>query len=135
MVVVCSVGVDLDVIPYATDARRLGEDGPGVGGGTTETMVVLPSRDLVPVTAELAGLLDQAVALVSCLALGLIAGLDGGRTRRLDLDPARLRLGDRADDDGQATIGVLRRHLLGIETGAEGEAALPAQVLGLHAER
>ena len=68
MVVVCSVGVDLDVIPYATDARRLGGDGPGVGGGTT--MVVLPPRDLVPVTAELAGLLDQAVALVSCSPSG-----------------------------------------------------------------
>jgi hypothetical protein len=66
VVVVCSVGVDLDVIPYATDARRPVGDGPGVGGGTRETIVVLPPRDLVPVTAELAGLLDQAVALVSC---------------------------------------------------------------------
>ena len=64
VVVVCSVGVDLDVIPYATDARRLGGDGPGVGGRAT--IVVLPPRDLVPVTAELAGLLDQAVELVSC---------------------------------------------------------------------
>ena len=68
VVVVCSVGVDLDVIPYAADARRLGEDGPGVGGGTT--IVVLPPRDLVPMTAELAGLLGQAVALVSCSSAG-----------------------------------------------------------------
>jgi hypothetical protein len=68
VVVVCSAGVDLDLIPYATDARRLGEEAPGVevGLGTTvDTMVVLPPRDLVPITAELAGLLDQAVALVS----------------------------------------------------------------------
>jgi hypothetical protein len=32
---------------------------------TVETVIVLPSRDLVPMTVELAGLLDQAVALVS----------------------------------------------------------------------
>jgi hypothetical protein len=65
VVVVCSVGVDLDLIPYATDARRLGESQPGVGEGVMETMIVLPPRDLVPMTVELAGLLDQAVALVS----------------------------------------------------------------------
>jgi hypothetical protein len=64
---VCSVGVDLDVIPYATDARRSVEDRPGVDGGreATETLVVVPPRDLVPVTAELAELLVQAVAVVS----------------------------------------------------------------------
>lgn len=65
VVVVCSVGVDLDLIPYATDARRLGESQPGVGGDAVETMIVLPPRDLVPMTVELAGLLDQTVALVS----------------------------------------------------------------------
>jgi hypothetical protein len=68
VVIVCSVGVDLDLIPYATDARRLGESQPGVGGGdvgTVETVIVLPPRDLVRMTVELAGLLDQAVALVS----------------------------------------------------------------------
>jgi hypothetical protein len=70
VIVVCSVGVDLDVVPYATDARRLGEDGPGIGGGTTGTIVVLPPRDLVPVTAELAGLLDQPVELLSCSPSG-----------------------------------------------------------------
>ncbi len=68
VVIVCSVGVDLDLIPYATDARRLGERQPGVGGGemeSAETLIVLPPRDLVPITVELAGLLDQTVALVS----------------------------------------------------------------------
>ena len=75
VVVVCSVGVDLDLIPYATDARRLGEDRPGVGGGmdfeqAVETIVVVPPRDLVPISVELAGLLDQPVALVSCSLSG-----------------------------------------------------------------
>lgn len=68
VVIVCSVGVDLDLIPYTTDARRLVASQPGVGRGaveTAETMIVLPPRDLVPMTVELAGLLDQAVALVS----------------------------------------------------------------------
>ncbi len=67
VVVVCSVGVDLDLIPYATDARRSEQDRPGVDGGREprETLVVVPPRDLVPVTAELAGLLVQEVALVS----------------------------------------------------------------------
>ncbi len=67
VLVVCSVGVDLDVIPYAADARRSEEDRPGVGGGreATETLVVVPPRDLVSVTAELAGLLVQEVVLVS----------------------------------------------------------------------
>jgi hypothetical protein len=74
VVVVCSTGVDLDVIPYATDARRSIFNGPpGAGGGkgtTVETMVVLPPRDLVPITAELAGLLGQSVALVSAPPAG-----------------------------------------------------------------
>jgi hypothetical protein len=67
VLVVCSVGVDLDLIPYATDARRSEEDRPGVDGGRDpqETLVVVPPRDLVPVTAELAGLLAHEVALVS----------------------------------------------------------------------
>jgi hypothetical protein len=64
VVIVCSSGVDLDLIPYATDARRTGA--PSVDAGTiAETMVVVPPRDLVPITAELAGLLSQAVVLVS----------------------------------------------------------------------
>jgi hypothetical protein len=72
VVVVCSVGVDLDVIPYATDARLAasGEEGgaPGVGGkdraGEPETLVVAPARDLVPITGELANLLHRSVRLV-----------------------------------------------------------------------
>lgn len=58
VLVVCSVGVDLDLVPYAIDAR-LRE--PGV----EQTMVVLPERDLVPITAELAAIADQPLSLVS----------------------------------------------------------------------
>jgi hypothetical protein len=59
VVLVCSVGVDLDLVPYAIDARR---SASGVDGG--EVWLVAPERDLVPVTAELAALADQAVSLV-----------------------------------------------------------------------
>jgi hypothetical protein len=58
VVLVCSVGVDLDLVPYAIDARLA----PGVDGG--EVWLIAPSRDLVPVTAELAGLADQTLSLV-----------------------------------------------------------------------
>ena len=68
VVIVCSVGVDLDVIPYAADARlaagvgAVGEDSPA------ETMVVLPERDLLPVTMELARQLRHSVSLVGLSA-------------------------------------------------------------------
>jgi len=62
VLVICSVGVDLDLVPYAIDAR-LHE--PGVDG---EVMVVLPSRDLVAVTLDLAALADQALSLVGVSA-------------------------------------------------------------------
>jgi hypothetical protein len=67
VVVVCSAGVDLDVIPYATDARLV----PGVGSGRDRpgeeraVLVVAPARDLVPITAELAGRLRHSVELTS----------------------------------------------------------------------
>jgi hypothetical protein len=65
VVVVCSVGVDLDLIPYAIDARLAAlvdeRHEPGVGG---EVWLVVPPRDLVPVTAELASLANQALSLV-----------------------------------------------------------------------
>ncbi len=67
---VCSTGVDLDVIPYAADARLAATGGrtvaaaPGVGWGELHVVVVLPSRDLVPLTHDLAARLVQAVELV-----------------------------------------------------------------------
>jgi hypothetical protein len=68
VVIVCSVGVDLDVIPYAADARLLAEVEAGVGrgglGSPAETLVVLPERDLLPVTAELASQLRHSVSVL-----------------------------------------------------------------------
>jgi hypothetical protein len=66
VLLVCSVGVDLDLIPYALDARAAAIAAtPGVGRGEDlGVWLVTPPRDLVPVTAELAGLADQALSLV-----------------------------------------------------------------------
>jgi hypothetical protein len=87
VVVVCSVGVDLDLIPYAADARLAatawggmrsdesgagatapngdGPDGDGRNGDGLDVVVALPSRDIVPATTELAGWLRHSVTLVS----------------------------------------------------------------------
>ena len=65
VVIVCSVGVDLDVIPYAADARLAAGVGMGGGSSPVETVVVLPERDLLPVTTELAGQLRHSVSLVA----------------------------------------------------------------------
>ncbi len=63
--VVCSTGVDLDVIPYAADARLAAEAAePGVDGGI-RLVVVTPTRDRLPVTDELAAMLRQPVELIS----------------------------------------------------------------------
>ncbi|MET0145600.1 MAG: hypothetical protein ABW328_12570 [Ilumatobacteraceae bacterium] len=66
VLVVCSVGVDLDLVPYAIDARlsALQEDtGPGAEG-VGEVWLVMPPRDLVPVTVELAALAEPAMSPV-----------------------------------------------------------------------
>ena len=72
VVVVCGTGADLDLIPYAADARLAAEASvPGVGlvgevdGGRRRLVVATPSRDLLRVTGELAGLLAQSAELVS----------------------------------------------------------------------
>ena len=64
-VIVCSVGVDLDVIPYAADAR-LAMAGVGAGGPSSpvQTLVVLPERDLLPVTRHVADELRHSVSFV-----------------------------------------------------------------------
>lgn len=68
VVVVCSVGVDLDLIPYVADARHAARwsGAPGIDesrdGGV---LVVTPVRDQVPVTGELNGMLAQPVTLVA----------------------------------------------------------------------
>jgi hypothetical protein len=70
-VVVVGVGVDLDLIPYAADARlaALASGVPGIvagdaGGGEADVTVVAPARDLVAVIQELAGELRHSVTLV-----------------------------------------------------------------------
>jgi len=62
LVVVCSTGVELDLIPYAADARRA-RSTTGVGIG--QLKVVTPARDRLPVIEEIAGLLRHSVELVS----------------------------------------------------------------------
>jgi len=54
-VVVCSTGVDLDVVPFATDARREGE----------RLIIAVPPRDAHPVTAFLASRLRHPAELVT----------------------------------------------------------------------
>lgn len=58
VLVVISTGVDLDVIPYAADARLAG------GLDEAEVLVVVPARDLVPATSDLAALVRRPVTLV-----------------------------------------------------------------------
>ena len=53
--VVCSVGVDVDLIPFVADVQATTDD---------PVIVVLPSRDLVPITRDLAALLRNPVTLV-----------------------------------------------------------------------
>ena len=66
VVAVCSVGVDLDVIPYAADARLAAEASvPDVGRTPSRLVVVTPSRDRINVTRELAGLLRRPSEFVS----------------------------------------------------------------------
>jgi hypothetical protein len=57
VIVVCSTGVDLDLIPFAADARN-------ALAPTAELIVVVPERDRYPVTIDAARLLASPAALV-----------------------------------------------------------------------
>lgn len=61
IVVVCSSGVDLDLIPYATDARL------AVSGerGNSRLVVAMPSRDRIPLVGEIADRLHHPLEFVS----------------------------------------------------------------------
>jgi hypothetical protein len=59
LVVVCSTGVDLDLVPFAADARRA-DARPDVG-----LVLAVPERDAHPVTLALAGLLVEPARLVA----------------------------------------------------------------------
>lgn len=64
-VIVCTSGVDLDVIPYAADARLAAEAAePGVGEGSP-LVVVSPARDRFAITEELAARLARPAELRS----------------------------------------------------------------------
>jgi hypothetical protein len=54
--VVCSAGVDLDLVPYVADVQR---------HSTGRLVVALPARDRVPITRDLARLLHDPVELVA----------------------------------------------------------------------
>jgi hypothetical protein len=66
IVAVCSVGVDLDLIPYAADARLAAEAAdPGVAGVSSRLVVITPPRDRIKVTKELAERLDRPCEFAS----------------------------------------------------------------------
>lgn len=57
VVVVCSVGIDLDLVPYAADARL-------AAGPERHLVLAVPERDVHPVTAALAERLREPGAVV-----------------------------------------------------------------------
>lgn len=57
--IVCSVGVDLEVVPFAVDAMR--------AGGTSECLVVVPERDALSIQSQLAELAPGAIAITPLL--------------------------------------------------------------------
>jgi hypothetical protein len=66
VVVVCSSGVDLDLVPFAADARAA-HDGahPGAAGTGSRLVIVTPSRDRLPVVDAIADRLRQPAVFVS----------------------------------------------------------------------
>jgi hypothetical protein len=66
VVVVCSSGVDLDLVPYAADARAA-HDGadPGVEGDGSRLVIVTPSRDRLPVVDAIAARLRVPATFVA----------------------------------------------------------------------
>jgi hypothetical protein len=65
VVAVCSAGVDLDVIPYAADARMMVANATSQPEASLRLVVAAPARDLVALTRELAGLLREPCDLVA----------------------------------------------------------------------
>jgi hypothetical protein len=59
VVVVCSVGIDLDLVPFAADARL------AAGRPDARLVLVVPERDAHPVTRELATLLRVPAEIVA----------------------------------------------------------------------
>jgi hypothetical protein len=59
LVVVCSTGVDLDVVPFAADARA------ATGPAGARLLIVVPERDAHPVTRRLAAALAEPAEVVA----------------------------------------------------------------------
>jgi hypothetical protein len=62
VVVACSVGVDLDLVPEAADLRDRWEH---ESGADARLVLVLPARDALPVTRDLAGALARPASVVA----------------------------------------------------------------------
>jgi hypothetical protein len=62
VVVGCSSGIDLDLVPAAADVRLVHEERTG---RTARLVLVAPERDLVPVTRRLAGALHRPAQIVA----------------------------------------------------------------------
>ena len=60
--VVCSVGVDLDLVPFAADARAAVEASTGDEHGL---LLAVPARDRVRVTDDLAQRLIRPASIVT----------------------------------------------------------------------
>ncbi|MEM9033544.1 MAG: hypothetical protein AAGD18_03030 [Actinomycetota bacterium] len=58
LVAVCSVGIDVDLVPQAADARAL-------VGDDAELVVVVPARDAHPLTGDLVGRLTSPARIVA----------------------------------------------------------------------
>jgi hypothetical protein len=69
IVVVCSSGVDLDLVPFAADARAAHDAAHHrvrpAGGDGSRLVIVTPSRDRLPVVDEIADRLRQPARFVS----------------------------------------------------------------------
>ena len=67
VVVVCSTGVDLDVVPFAADARLAAELAgiSGAGRSRPRLVVAMPRRDHIDVTAAIANLLADPLEFVT----------------------------------------------------------------------
>lgn len=69
LTVVCSAGVDLDVVPYAIDARLASASGERAGASLgvdddRRVVIAVPSRDRLAVTVELARLVSPPIEVV-----------------------------------------------------------------------
>jgi hypothetical protein len=58
LVVVCSVGIDLDLVPFAVDARAMHAPEASV-------ILVVPERDASPVTLRLAELANGRIDVIT----------------------------------------------------------------------